>query len=65
MLKIALLVILCDIKLIVEDITRRLVMYTAFYQLESLSDIIPNNGDVCTLLLLRFRRSLTKTSSKV
>lgn len=55
MLKIALLVILCDIKLIVEDITRRLVMYTAFYQLESLSDIIPNiNGDVCTLLLLRF-----------
>lgn len=50
MLKIALLVILCDIKLIVEDITRRLVMYTAFYQLESLSDIIPNNGDVCTFI---------------
>lgn len=32
---------------------------------ESLSDIIPNYGDVCTLLLLRFGRSLTKTSSKV
>lgn len=31
-LKIALLGILCDIKLMVGDITRRLVMYTAYFQ---------------------------------